>query len=69
MIPDPHERPTMGVSEAGALLGLGRASAYEAATRGEIPTLRFGRRLVVPTAALRKMLQIDDTDSVSEVAQ
>lgn len=45
--------------ETGKLLGLGRSAVYDAARRGEIPTLRFGSRLVVPTAALRRMLAID----------
>jgi excisionase family DNA binding protein len=41
------------------VLGIGRAAVYEAARRGEIPTLSFGRRLVVPTAALRRMLALE----------
>lgn len=45
--------------QVGRLLGLGRAATYEAARRGDIPTMRFGRRIAVPTAALRRMLRID----------
>jgi hypothetical protein len=41
--------PTTTVPLAGQLLGLSRNKAYEAAARGEIPTLRFGKRIVVPT--------------------
>lgn len=60
-LPDPREQPTIRLwPEAGQLLGLGRASTYEAASRGEIPTLSFGRRLVVPTAALFKMLCLEE---------
>jgi hypothetical protein len=59
MIPTPEERPTVSVEEAGQWLGLGRSSAYEAARRGEIPTLRFNRTLRVPTARLRVLLGID----------
>lgn len=40
------------VDEAAAILRLGRTAAYEAATRGELPTVRFGRRLRVPRGAL-----------------
>ncbi len=58
-IPEPKDRPTLTVEEAGEILGLGRSGAYDAAKRGEIPTIRFGRRLVVPTAALRRLLAID----------
>lgn len=49
---------TLEVPEAGAMVGLSRNAAYEAAKRGEIPTLRFGRLLKVPKAAwLRKLEQ------------
>jgi Helix-turn-helix domain len=53
---DWRTRSTIKVEEAGPILGISRASAYEAARTGEIPTLRIGRRLVVPVAALRRML-------------
>ena len=39
--------------------GLSRNKAYEAASRGEIPTLRFGKRIVVPTVPLRRMLGLE----------
>jgi excisionase family DNA binding protein len=48
---------TMTVPKAGELLGLGRNGSYEAAHRGEIPTIRFGRLLRVPVAALERMLE------------
>jgi excisionase family DNA binding protein len=49
-------RRTVTVPEAGVQLGISRNAAYEAAARGEIPTLRIGKRLVVPKAALDRML-------------
>lgn len=55
-IPDPEVQPTMAVPDAGRVLGLGRASSYEAARLGTIPTIRVGRRLVVPTAKFRTLL-------------
>lgn len=60
----PPERLTCTVPEAGALLGIGRDAAYRAASRGDIPVLRVGRRLLVPMVALRRMLG-DTTPSVS----
>jgi hypothetical protein len=45
--------------ETGRILGLSRSATYDSAARGEIPTLRFGRRVVVPTAALRRLLGMD----------
>jgi len=50
------ERQTYTVPEAGRLLGIGRGQAYEAVARGEIPAIRFGKRLVVPRAALERLL-------------
>lgn len=57
-LPDPVRRPTLTVPEAGRILGLSRDAAYQAAARGQIPTLRIGRRLLVPTARLLAMLGI-----------
>lgn len=58
--------PVLTVKRAGELLGLGRGSAYRAAARGELPTLRFGRRLVVPTAKLLGLLGFDLRGTVGE---
>jgi excisionase family DNA binding protein len=53
---EPSVKPTLSVDEAAAVLGIGRASAYEGVRRGEIPSIRIGRLLRVPTAALVRML-------------
>ena len=50
------ERLTITVAEAGTVIGLGRNAAYEAARRGDIPTIRIGRRILVPIARLKKLL-------------
>jgi excisionase family DNA binding protein len=50
------ERKTVTVDEAAQVLGVSRNSAYAAAKRGEIPTVKIGRLLLVPIAALEKML-------------
>jgi excisionase family DNA binding protein len=39
------------VPEAGALLGLNRNASYQAAKRGDIPTIRIGKLIRVPRAA------------------
>lgn len=59
-IPEPNTKPTVTVEEAGKFLGISRGSAYEAARSGDLPTIRIGHRLLVPTAALRRLLAIDD---------
>ena len=59
-------RLVLSVPEAGALLGLTRNASYEAAARGEIPTLRFGRKLRVPRMALERMLEDGQSRNASE---
>ena len=44
------------VPTAGKLLNLSRATAYNLCAQGVIPTIRFGKRLLVPKAALLKLL-------------
>ena len=46
------QRLVYTIPEAGRLLGLSRNGAYEAAKRGEIPTIRIGRLLLVPKSRL-----------------
>ena len=55
MKPD-NERPTMSIPEAAEVLGIGVNGAYEAAKRGEIPTIRIGKRLLVLREPLRRIL-------------
>lgn len=58
-VPDPQTEPTIEVETAGQLLGLGRTAAYDAVRRGDIPSIRIGRRIVVPTAKVLAMLGLD----------
>lgn len=51
-------RVTVSVEEAGRVLGLGRSAAYEAARRGQLPTRKLGRRLLVPVPALLDWLGV-----------
>jgi hypothetical protein len=56
--PSRDGRKTMSVPEAGKLyFEMGRAAAYEAAARGDIPTIRVGKLLRVPIAAMERMLE------------
>jgi hypothetical protein len=55
------EKLSVSVPRAGqALAGLGRNASYEAAQRGDIPTIRIGKRLAVPTSWLRQKLGISE---------
>jgi len=46
----------MTVQEAARMLGVGRATAYEGVRTGVIPSVRIGRRLLVPRRALERLL-------------
>lgn len=49
---------TLSVPEAGRqYFGLGRNASYEAAARGDLPTIRIGGRLFVSVVALERMLE------------
>lgn len=56
LLPDPVKSPTVTVPEAAAVLGVSRAAAYAAVQRGDIPSIRIGHRVVVPTVELRRLL-------------
>lgn len=43
--------------EVGDILGLRKNAVYAAAHRGEIPTIRIGGRILVPKAALDRLLE------------
>jgi excisionase family DNA binding protein len=47
---------TTTIEDAAKRLRIGRNQAYEAAARGEIPAIRIGRRWLVPTVALDRLL-------------
>ena len=47
---------TVSIEDAGRILGISRGSAYTAAAKGDIPTIRIGKRLLVPRAALDRLL-------------
>ena len=55
-----HECLTYSIPQAGRLLGYSRNTAYEAAKRGELPTIRLGRKIRVPKAALQRLLDSAD---------
>lgn len=47
---------TLTVEQAAKLLGIGRSTAYELVHTGDIPSLRLGRRIVVPVCQVEAML-------------
>jgi excisionase family DNA binding protein len=61
---------TLTVPEAGKLyFDLGRHTAYEAARRGQIPTIKIGKRLRVPVAAMERLIEEVGTKKEKEAAE
>jgi excisionase family DNA binding protein len=50
------EQPVLTVSEAARLLRLSRAFTYELVASGKLPSVRFGRRIMIPRAAIERIL-------------
>jgi excisionase family DNA binding protein len=61
---DDHGRLTLNVPEAARLLGISRTTAYALAKSGRLPTIRLGKRILVPRQALGRLLE--DTRGVKE---
>lgn len=59
---------TMTVSHAATLLGISRSSAYECVRLGSIPSLRLGRRIVVPRRAIDVFLNSVSLDGPREAS-
>jgi excisionase family DNA binding protein len=55
--PMPTECQTLKIEEAAKILGISRNTAYEAVKSGQVPIVKIGRRLLVPRAALERMLE------------
>lgn len=52
-----EEKIVLSVEEVARLLGISRFLAYECARRGTIPTIRLGRRLLIPREAFMAWLR------------
>lgn len=58
---------TVSIEKAAELLSISRAYGYKLADRGELPTVRIGRRRLVPMHALRALVGAPDP-TTEEVA-
>ncbi len=61
------ERLTVSIDQCAKQLGIAKGTAYRLAHMGRLPVLRLGKRMLVPKAALERMLQevdvLDDQES------
>jgi excisionase family DNA binding protein len=51
-----EDKLTLSVEETAKLLGIGRNLCYDRVKTGEIPVIKIGRRLLIPRAALDRLL-------------
>ncbi|MDA8366480.1 MAG: helix-turn-helix domain-containing protein [Actinomycetota bacterium] len=49
------QRLVFTVDEAAYLLSISRGLAYELVARGELPSIRLGRRIVIPRVVLEEL--------------
>jgi len=71
MVTTTEPRATLTVEQAAMVLGIGRTLAFELARTGQLPTIRLGRRLLVPRVALDRRLDSQlprQNDSASDDA-
>jgi excisionase family DNA binding protein len=61
-------RRIVTVGEAATILQISRGAAYQAAKTKQLPTIRIGRRLLVPVAALERMLSGNTVDGPAKAA-
>ena len=50
------QKLTMTVEETALALGLSRNSCYQAVETGSIPSIRIGKRILIPRYALERLL-------------
>jgi excisionase family DNA binding protein len=55
-----EESLVVSVEEAAVVLGISRGLAYELVRQGVIPSIRLGRRLVVPRRRLVALVEGDE---------
>lgn len=53
------------VEEVAALLGISRAFAYQSVKNGLIPSVRIGKRVLIPRAAFDRLLEVNSKPEAS----
>jgi len=59
------EHVVLTVEEARKKLRLSRGLMYEALRRGDIPNIRIGRRILIPTDVLERLLERQHASNTS----
>lgn len=62
-----ENKAVLTVDEAAEFLRIGRSCAYQAVATGEIPSIRIGKRILVPKQALERLLTDCNREPNAEV--
>jgi hypothetical protein len=65
VIPDPFDEPLLRVPNLIGFGGMRSTALYDAVVRGDIPSVRVGRRLFIPNSALRERFQLPERGELS----
>ncbi|HPC72554.1 MAG TPA: helix-turn-helix domain-containing protein [Treponema sp.] len=60
------EKLTLTVEETAQLLDLSRSLTYEAVRNGTIPSIKIGRRYLIPKQGIERMLDIQSNNAIKE---
>jgi excisionase family DNA binding protein len=60
---DWRSHATLSVDETASVLGISRNTVYAAIRAGDVPSIRVGRRFLVPTALLAELLGLSSDRS------
>lgn len=63
--PDPAPELLVAVPEAARRLGIGRTTCYAEIAAGRLPSVKVGRRRLVPVAALDAYVDLLDSEGVT----
>lgn len=55
--------PILTVEQTAKVLGISRGLAFASVRNGDIPSIRIGRRILVPRDRLRQMLGVDRAET------
>jgi excisionase family DNA binding protein len=55
---DTESKLTLTIDEAARLLGISRPLAYKMVRLHQLPSIRLGKRLLIPRKALEEMLEV-----------
>lgn len=62
-LPDPFFAPTIGAGQAALILGVSLRALYSACERGECPSFRVGRRVIIPTERFLRTYGLDGANA------